>query len=69
MINLKTPEGVADYFESLKKISHLKFEEQLGKSLVPQSKQKKKRPIGFVLEGEQRVERKIGESAAIIIAR
>ena len=51
-MNLGTPEGVADYFASLRKVQLIKFEEQLGKSMQPQMpKVKKKKPIGFCLGG------------------
>lgn len=47
MITFNTPEGVAAYFESYKKIQQKSVEEQLSKQFTPQSKPKRKRVIGF----------------------
>lgn len=46
-MSILTPNGVADYFESLKKVQRAKFEEQLGKSFSLAKKSKKRNPIGF----------------------
>ena len=49
-MNIFTPEGIANYFESLKKVQQTEFEKQLQKNVSFTPAPKKRKKIGFNLD-------------------
>ena len=52
MINFTTPEGIAEYFETMRKAKTESVKQQLAKSFEPVKRPAKRRnTIGFKMEG------------------